>query len=244
MIKEMVYVLAAFLLLFFIFLVRKYVKNFEGEVLLETGVAIITVGLFINLFYEFIGYNIMILGILVSFFGVTKIFKSLKEIAIKDHLTGLHTRYYFFEEWLPQEMERQKRKKGSGIAFLIIDLDDFKEINDRYSHKIGDKLLKHVSHEILKNIRKTDCAVRFGGDEILIAFPDIDEKSVLNIVKRLEKRLKFNPIGLPINFSYGIETWKPGENIENIIQKADIQMYTLKNMRKQYRALTKEPDVD
>jgi diguanylate cyclase (GGDEF)-like protein len=180
----------------------------------------------------------------VTFFGVTKIFKRLKEIAIKDYLTGLYTRYYFFEEWLPMEMERQKRKNGKGISFLIIDLDDFKTINDKYSHRIGDKLLKYVASEIIKNIRKTDCAVRFGGDEILIAFPDTDKKTVENIVKRLEKKLIFNPVGLPVEFSYGIETWKPGENVEGIVQNADLQMYALKNLKKQKRVLTEEPEVD
>ncbi|KUK33385.1 MAG: Diguanylate cyclase, partial [Thermotoga sp. 47_83] len=112
------------------------------------------------------------------------------------------------------------------------------------SHRMGDKLLKYVASEIIKNIRKTDCAVRFGGDEILVAFPDTDKKTVENIVKRLEKKLIFNPVGLPVEFSYGIETWKPGENVEGIVQNADLQMYALKNLKKQKRVLTEEPEVD
>jgi diguanylate cyclase (GGDEF)-like protein len=62
---------------------------------------------------------------------------------------------------------------------------------------MGDKLLKYVASEIIKNIRKTDCAVRFGGDEILVAFPDTDKKTVENIVKRLEKKINFQPSGTP-----------------------------------------------
>jgi len=241
--EEIVHVMAALILFFFVFLVRKYVKNL-GSYTLEIGIAVIVLGLLLDAFNESLGYNIMLVGIVVVFFGVIRIFKKLKEIAIRDYLTGLYTRYYFFEEWLPQEMERQKRKKGKGIAFLVIDLDDFKLINDRYSHKMGDKLLKFAAQKIVENIRKTDCAVRFGGDEILIAFPETDEKAVENIVKRLEKKLMFNPFGLPLKFSYGIETWKPGENIENVVQKADLQMYSLKSLKKQKQILSGEADVD
>jgi len=240
---EMITHLTAAVLLFFFVIVRKYVRNL-GSYFLELGVSIITGGLLLTRISETFGYNIILVGIVVTFFGVTKIFKRLKEIAIKDYLTGLYTRYYFFEEWLPREMERQKRKSGKGISFLIIDLDDFKTVNDKYSHRVGDKLLKYVASEIIKNIRKTDCAVRFGGDEILVAFPDTDKKTVENIVKRLEKKLIFNPVGLPVEFSYGIETWKPGENVEGIVQNADLQMYALKNLKKQKRVLTEEPEVD
>jgi len=241
--EEIVHVMAALLLFFFVFLVRNYVKNL-GSYTLEIGIAVIILGLLIDTFNEAFGYNIILIGIVVVFFGTIRIFKKLKEIAIRDYLTGLYTRYYFFEEWLPQEMERQKRKKGKGIAFLVIDLDDFKMINDRYSHRMGDKLLKFAAQKIVENIRRTDCAVRFGGDEILVAFPEADEKTVENIVKRLEKKLMFNPFGLPLKFSYGIETWRPGENIENVVQKADLQMYSLKSLKKQKQILSEEADVD
>lgn len=128
---------AAVLLFFFVVIVRKYARSL-GSYFLELGVSIITGGLLLTEINGTFGYNIILVGIVVTFFGVTKIFKRLKEIAIKDYLTGLYTRYYFFEEWLPREMERQKRKSGKGISFLIIDLDDFKTINDKYSHRMGD----------------------------------------------------------------------------------------------------------
>ncbi|PLV55815.1 diguanylate cyclase [Thermotoga sp. SG1] len=243
MIEKLVHFSAAILLVFFILHLRKYLKSFKSN-FMEFGIAIIIAGLLVDPFYEILGYNIMIVGIVVVFFGILRVFKNLKEIAIRDYLTGLYTRYYFFEEWLPQEMERQKRRKGKGIAFLVIDLDDFKIINDRYSHKMGDKVLKFVAQKIVENIRKTDCAVRFGGDEILVAFPEADEKTVENIVKRLEKKLLFNPFGLPLKFSYGVETWKPGEDIESVVQRADLQMYSLKSLRKQRQILSGEEDVD
>ncbi|HAA82518.1 MAG: Diguanylate cyclase, partial [Thermotoga petrophila] len=102
---------AAVLLFFFVVIVRKYARSL-GSYFLELGVSIITGGLLLTEINGTFGYNIILVGIVVTFFGVTKIFKRLKEIAIKDYLTGLYTRYYFFEEWLPREMERQKRKSG------------------------------------------------------------------------------------------------------------------------------------
>jgi len=74
--------------------------------------------------------------------------------------------------------------------------------------------------------------VKLGGDEILVVFLETDEKTEEGIAKRSEKKLLFSPLGLPLKYSYGIDTRKPGKDIENVVRKADPQMYSLKSLRK------------
>jgi len=180
--------------------------------------------------YEWIGRIILVLTLIAGPLLMLRLLDEIREKSIRDHLTGLYTRNYFFEEWLPVEINRQSRRENGKIAFLFLDIDNMKKINDKYGHATGDKILSHVAKVIMDSIRKSDAAVRMGGDEILVALPDVDEKTALSISKRISDNLSTCE-GLDISLSFGIAIWRKGEDVEKIINLADKKMYEMKRSK-------------
>ena len=155
--------------------------------------------------------------------------QSLKSCSIRDYLTNLYTRLYFFEEWFPREAKRQKRAGGS-IAFAVLDVDGLKRVNDEEGHTAGDKLLVRLSQAVLANIRAEDIAVRFGGDEILLAFPGGNEEGARKALQRIAEILE------DISFSFGVGVWEGKGKPENAIRQADHRMYEEKRRKKENTA--------
>ncbi|WP_129409746.1 sensor domain-containing diguanylate cyclase [Marinitoga lauensis] len=151
-----------------------------------------------------------------------------KELATKDALTQLYSRYYF-NEWIIKHAEYLKRKNKMSIL-VMIDIDKFKQINDTYGHLVGDEVLRFVSDCFLENIRSMDIGVRFGGDEFLLVFP---EASIENIEKKMEtisKKLRDNNFDFEITISYGISEFN-GRNYIEALKIADEKMYKMKNLK-------------
>ena len=153
----------------------------------------------------------------------------LKEQAIMDPLTGVYNRRYL-NETLTNESERSKRYSHK-IAFLMIDINRFKEINDRYSHSTGDKVLQTVADLLQKNVRNADTVFRYGGDEFLIMMPETDH-GIKHTVTRLREELKkWNKTSELLDFSLtlamGFSYWNPYHNgdIEATLKEADREMY-------------------
>ncbi|BER92462.1 MAG: hypothetical protein PWP60_289 [Candidatus Atribacteria bacterium] len=164
-------------------------------------------------------------GLFLFLLGVGMIVRHLKYFSTRDYLTGLYLRTYFFEEWLPREVSRQRRIGGS-IAFAMLDIDDMKKTNDEKGHRAGDELLKEVASVILQNIRKADVAVRFGGDELLLAFPGEREEGAIKALERIRKALP------GVSFSFGVSVWDDSRDPEKAIEVADQRMYELKKVKK------------
>lgn len=153
----------------------------------------------------------------------------LREQAIHDSLTGLYNHHYF-NEILANEVKRCKRYNHS-LDFLMIDVNRFKEINDRYSHLTGDKVLQEIANLIKRNIRDADTLVRYGDDEFLVLLSDAEGK-VNEIIGRIKDELKrwnekSDLIDFPLSLAMGISHWDPKENrrTEEAIEKADLKMY-------------------
>ncbi|MFW6049452.1 MAG: diguanylate cyclase, partial [Candidatus Bipolaricaulota bacterium] len=160
--------------------------------------------------------------------------KELRHQAIHDPLTGVANRRYF-NEVINKEVERGRRY-GHPISFVILDVDSFKEINDNYSHIIGDKVLQEIANLLRENVRDADTLVRYGGDEFLIMMPETEEV-VDEMVNRIDRCLRrWNEendiIDRNISVSVGTSSWKPGQDqtIENALSNADLEMYENKNM--------------
>ena len=156
-----------------------------------------------------------------------------RSMAYRDALTGLYNRRYF-DERLQEECARSLRVDAYPFGVILIDVDDFKEINDTYGHPVGDMALCAVAEHLLENIREVDICCRFGGDEFAVLLPATDT----NGCHQLIKRLRATPIArrdLPtsIGLSIGGATCPPGPSSPNaLLDQADIQMYDDKRQRK------------
>ena len=156
----------------------------------------------------------------------------LKEQAVRDPTTGVYNRH-FLNELLAKEAARSRRYKRP-IAFLMIDIDRFKEINDRFGHQVGDRVLRSTAEFLQEQVRDSDIVVRYGGDEFLIVLPE-----TVDNVEMLEKRLKHGiapasdvaeTIDFPVTLSVGSAHWDPGKagSLDDVLAEADRRMYRKK----------------
>ena len=151
--------------------------------------------------------------------------------ATHDPLTGLFNRTA-----LEQLFKYEKNRAdvlGRKVAFLFIDLDNFKSVNDRYGHAEGDRVLREIARIIRESIRGSDIAVRIGGDEFLIILPNSDVKASKSVGERIRKVIEETFRGYKISASYGISIYPDeGKSLEELIDLADKRMYEMKKNRR------------
>ncbi len=170
--------------------------------------------------------------------------RHLAEKASLDPLTGLYNRRHFAES-IENELERSRRYNHS-IAFAMIDINRFKEINDTQGHQAGDRVLQEVARILKENIRKIDFVVRYGGDEFLVVFPETHDAcdSFLERVEEALDELNSNssPVDFPLTLSIGSSLWEPhtAVTLEQAIAEADERMYQHKRLQKE-GALLEDP---
>lgn len=159
--------------------------------------------------------------------------QQLQKQAVRDPLTGLYNRRYF-NTTLEEEVERCKRY-GHALGFVMMDLNRFKVINDRYSHITGDQVLVEFSELLQENVRESDTVVRYGGDEFLIMFPETGGEAQ-NTVNRLKAKIeKWNQesdlVDFPVTAAIGTAHWYPekGGDVQEAIRRADRLLYKEKN---------------
>lgn len=152
--------------------------------------------------------------------------QEFKYLAYFDQLTGAYTRS-FLEVW-----DRNYREKDQLHAIVMIDLNDFKTINDTHGHSEGDLALKKVSETIMNNLRDRDLVVRFGGDEFLLILPGSTIEEAEKVMARIEKQLSsIKDILIPVTISFGISCFRE-ESYEEAIKEADKLMYQDKIRKK------------
>lgn len=159
--------------------------------------------------------------------------KEIEKLAYYDQLTGLVNRT-LFDDVAKKFLEKAKRN-NSKIGLMFIDVDQFKEINDMYGHKVGDKTIVEIANLLVENTRKCDIVSRYGGDEFLILLPDIkhysDYKIIASRIANANKKINISDdIEIKISLSIGVSFYpKDGDNIDDLILKADKAMYCVKN---------------
>ncbi len=156
------------------------------------------------------------------------------EMAITDQLTGLHNRRYMARHL--DNLVSTAGRNAKPLAFLILDIDHFKSVNDGHGHDIGDEVLKEFANRISANVRGIDLACRYGGEEFVVVMPDTDMGLAYSIAERLRKSVETTPIvisrapgKLNITISIGIAaTQGPADTAEALLHRADQALYSAK----------------
>lgn len=160
--------------------------------------------------------------------------EELRKLAVLDPLTGLYNRR-LADQRLSEEIARAERY-GHLLTVLILDLDDFKNVNDELGHHAGDAVLQHFASQLDNAIRASDLATRFGGDEFLLLLPEYDGSEVESLIARLQRLdVTYQDQTIPINFSAGWATHRKGETSMQLVERADQNLYSYK------RASSDEP---
>lgn len=171
-----------------------------------------------------------IVGAILDITERKKAESSLKKIALTDSLTGLDNRYSLFKS-LEHSLLQQKRK-NSTLAFLMLDLDKFKDINDTYGHITGDKLLVEVANRLRQCLRESDIIARFGGDEFSLILEHISTQDVKNvaekILKEFNKPMKVNQHDIQAGISIGVAMSASSHSSEQMVKLADNALYKAK----------------
>ena len=155
-------------------------------------------------------------------------------MAYRDDLTGLHNRRYF-DEHLRDECARVERFTDYQFALIIVDINDFKRVNDTYGHAAGDELLCETARLLTETLRRVDMCCRLGGDEFGLILPETDEHGAKLMIARLNERLakytSHRPYRLSISLGYACP-WSNSPDPTNILCKADEAMYAAKRRHK------------
>ncbi|MFW6312197.1 MAG: GGDEF domain-containing protein, partial [Nanoarchaeota archaeon] len=155
--------------------------------------------------------------------------------SLKDALTNTYNRKSLYSI-LKKEIALV-RQHGIISSLVFIDLDNFKQINDKYGHQEGDKILKKISTIFLNIIREEDYICRFGGDEFIFILSDCKKDNAVEIINRIKQKLDehLQNKKIKLSFSYGIKEINPDEelNSQEIIERADNLMYQNKKNGKQ-----------
>jgi diguanylate cyclase (GGDEF)-like protein/PAS domain S-box-containing protein len=143
----------------------------------------------------------------------------LKDLSVRDPLTGCYNRRYL--DRIRTNLERPTSTWGC----LVVDLDNFKRINDTYGHEEGDRVLKGIAHFISRHGRAEDVLIRLGGDEFALL---VQAASLTELESIAERVLEVAPFESPAAFSLGFAFRHPGDLVDQVISRADRAMYAAK----------------
>lgn len=160
----------------------------------------------------------------------------LKWLSITDSLTGLYNRRYFIEQ-IELEFKRAKRYSRD-LSLLMLDIDHFKTVNDNYGHQVGDIVLRKISSIIINQLRDSDLAFRYGGEEFMVILPETKPDDAMNVAKRMKQEIMETEhtcrnLNFKVTASIGIVSIKDMlgkfETVDDIIKKVDDNLYKAKN---------------
>jgi diguanylate cyclase (GGDEF)-like protein/PAS domain S-box-containing protein len=154
--------------------------------------------------------------------------KELRCLSVTDCLTNCYNRRFFMQK-LEEEIERAKRN-GNKFSLIMLDIDRFKSINDRFGHNAGDLVLKSMAEMIKNRIRKIDTLARWGGEEFVLLLPDTPVENAARLAEELREslsRMDIQGVGR-VTASFGVAGYCPGDSVDSLVNKADNMMYEAK----------------
>lgn len=157
--------------------------------------------------------------------------EQFEKLAVLDPLTGLYNRRSA-DLRLTAEVERSRRH-AHPLTVLMMDLNDFKQINDQHGHAAGDMVLQEFAERLKKAVRASDVPVRLGGDEFMAILPECQPEQVQHLLDRLHPiEVDYRGMKLPVAFSAGWAGYQPGEQPPQLVERADQALYADKRARK------------
>ncbi|NOQ30555.1 MAG: diguanylate cyclase [Helicobacteraceae bacterium] len=154
--------------------------------------------------------------------------KKFEKMASIDQLTGLYNRYKFTELFVLEYHTMVQR--DNKMSLIMLDIDHFKKINDRYGHNIGDTVLLQLSNILLRHLRNVDIIGRWGGEEFLILLPTAEIENAKKLAEKLRLSIEEYDMdnNLKITTSFGVTEIKQGDDIKSAVKRADDALYEAK----------------
>jgi len=175
--------------------------------------------------------SLMAAAIMQNYQEVKRLKNKLETLSITDPLTGVYNRRYFMES-VSIQMERVARQSTQSFIILL-DLDYFKSVNDKYGHQSGDMTLKETAMRVMAILRPYDIFARYGGEEFILFAAGIDKNSALQLAERIRMDIAGNQINLhgsciTVTASFGVAPAVPVNKLEDAIALADKALYKAK----------------
>lgn len=157
--------------------------------------------------------------------GNARLHAEVHRLANRDTLTGLFARHYLDEEI------KQRQSSDFCGTLIVVDIDQFKMVNDTYGHQKGDKILKQVSDIVKTSIRQGDVAARWGGEELAVYLPQLGVQQAVFVGERIRKRV-MGETEPRVTVSCGVAEWSWTDDrvsVESLFYRADMALYEAKN---------------
>ena len=190
-----------------------------------------------------------ILNVVGSVKAIYRYTKDLEYYAVRDPLTGLFNQRVFWE-LLTYEIGRSQRHRNQPFSIMILDVDDFKKINDTFGHTFGDEFLQRIAELIRTEARKEDIVARYGGDEFAVILPEAAAEHAVAMAKRIRERFQGFSLESPeggrakSSVSIGIASWpEHAREAKDLFLVADNMMYRAKAQGKNGHCLPTDADV-
>ncbi|WP_068829412.1 GGDEF domain-containing protein [Pseudomonas sp. BMS12] len=164
---------------------------------------------------------------------LTQAHEQLRELSIRDPLTQLYNRRHFAEQ--ASRLFEQAQRYQHPLTLMLGDLDHFKQINDTYSHAVGDEVLRRVGRLLAEHVRKSDVVARHGGEEFVIAFAETTPEQAWQLCDNLRRAVEAHPWhevheGLRVTMSMGLCGDLQLDSVERLLGEADANLYRAKHL--------------